>query len=157
EPGAADLDREHAPAGVERHVRERRGHRGLADTALAGDDHEPLRSEGQVAGHDARDSRPLPRGSTRRARSDGSFVRAACSALAHAPRWSGAPCAATGVARPLRSRWAGPIAAAARPRMRYLVLATDYDGTIARDGRVDAATVAALESVRRSGRKIVLV
>jgi len=41
--------------------------------------------------------------------------------------------------------------------MRYLVLATDYDGTIARDGRVDAPTVAALERVRRSGRKIVLV
>src|SRR5262245_18570482 len=41
--------------------------------------------------------------------------------------------------------------------MRYLVLATDYDGTLARDGRVDAPTIAALESVRRSGRKIVLV
>jgi hydroxymethylpyrimidine pyrophosphatase-like HAD family hydrolase len=41
--------------------------------------------------------------------------------------------------------------------MRYLVLATDYDGTLARDGRVDAPTIAALESVRHSGRRIVLV
>jgi HAD superfamily hydrolase (TIGR01484 family) len=41
--------------------------------------------------------------------------------------------------------------------MRYHVLATDYDGTIARDGRVDDATVAALEAVRRSGRTLLLI
>jgi hydroxymethylpyrimidine pyrophosphatase-like HAD family hydrolase len=41
--------------------------------------------------------------------------------------------------------------------MRYHVLATDYDGTIAHDGRVDEATVAALDAVRRSGRKILLI
>jgi hypothetical protein len=41
--------------------------------------------------------------------------------------------------------------------MRYLVLATDYDGTIAHDGRVDAATQAALEEVRKSGRKVLLL
>ena len=41
--------------------------------------------------------------------------------------------------------------------MRYHVLATDYDGTLARDGRVDDATIDALVRVRRSGRKLVLV
>src|SRR4029453_9796787 len=41
--------------------------------------------------------------------------------------------------------------------MRYLALCTDYDGTIAHDGRVDAPTIAALEELRASGRKLVLV
>jgi hypothetical protein len=40
--------------------------------------------------------------------------------------------------------------------MRYLALATDYDGTIAHDGRVDGDTLAALERVRNSGRKLIL-
>lgn len=43
------------------------------------------------------------------------------------------------------------------PGMRYHVLATDYDGTIAQHGRVDDATIAALDELRRSGRKLVLV
>src|SRR5262245_44861463 len=41
--------------------------------------------------------------------------------------------------------------------MRYHVLATDYDGTLARHGRVDAATLGSLEELRRSGRKLLLV
>lgn len=41
--------------------------------------------------------------------------------------------------------------------MRYLALACDYDGTLAHDGRVQAATIAALESVRASGRKLLMV
>jgi len=41
--------------------------------------------------------------------------------------------------------------------MRYLALVCDYDGTIAHHGRVDDATVAALERVRESGRKLLLV
>ena len=41
--------------------------------------------------------------------------------------------------------------------MRYHVLATDYDGTLASGGLVDEATIDALERVRRSGRKLVLV
>ena len=41
--------------------------------------------------------------------------------------------------------------------MRYHLLATDYDGTLATDGTVDAETVAALEDVLASGRRIVLV
>jgi HAD superfamily hydrolase (TIGR01484 family) len=41
--------------------------------------------------------------------------------------------------------------------MRYLVLASDYDGTLATHGTVDEATVAALERLRASGRRIVLV
>jgi|FLYL01.1.fsa_nt_gi HAD superfamily hydrolase (TIGR01484 family) len=41
--------------------------------------------------------------------------------------------------------------------MRYVALAVDYDGTIARDGRVDEATLAALERVRDSGRRLLLV
>src|SRR6266516_4297336 len=41
--------------------------------------------------------------------------------------------------------------------MRYAVLATDYDGTLATQGHVDAPTLAALEKVRQSGRKLILV
>ena len=41
--------------------------------------------------------------------------------------------------------------------MRYLALACDYDGTIAWHGRVDDATVEALERLRASGRSLVLV
>jgi len=41
--------------------------------------------------------------------------------------------------------------------MRYHVLATDYDGTIARNGRVDAATVDALNRLLATGRRLVLV
>ena len=41
--------------------------------------------------------------------------------------------------------------------MRYRVLVCDYDGTIAHDGRVAPATVAALERVTASGRRLVLV
>ena len=41
--------------------------------------------------------------------------------------------------------------------MRYHVLATDYDGTIARTARVDARTVDALRKLLATGRKLVLV
>jgi hydroxymethylpyrimidine pyrophosphatase-like HAD family hydrolase len=41
--------------------------------------------------------------------------------------------------------------------MRYLALACDYDGTIALAGVVDAPTLAALERLRASGRKLILV
>ncbi len=41
--------------------------------------------------------------------------------------------------------------------MRYLALASDYDGTLAKDGRVDEATVTALGRLRASGRKLILV
>jgi HAD superfamily hydrolase (TIGR01484 family) len=41
--------------------------------------------------------------------------------------------------------------------MRYLALCTDYDGTIAHHGKVDKPTLAALEDLRTSGRKLVLV
>jgi HAD superfamily hydrolase (TIGR01484 family) len=41
--------------------------------------------------------------------------------------------------------------------MRYLALACDYDGTVARHGRVDDATLAALERLLASGRKLLLV
>jgi HAD superfamily hydrolase (TIGR01484 family) len=41
--------------------------------------------------------------------------------------------------------------------MRYHVLACDYDGTIAHDGRVDGPTLAALNRLVDSGRKLVLV
>ena len=41
--------------------------------------------------------------------------------------------------------------------MRYLALATDYDGTLATDGVVSAGVVAALERVVASGRKLILV
>jgi hypothetical protein len=41
--------------------------------------------------------------------------------------------------------------------MRYMAFATDYDGTLAADGRVAQPTLAALESLKASGRKILLV
>ncbi|MFO0968911.1 MAG: HAD family hydrolase [Gemmataceae bacterium] len=41
--------------------------------------------------------------------------------------------------------------------MRYYALATDYDGTIARHGRVDEITLAALERLLQTGRKLILV
>jgi phosphoglycolate phosphatase (TIGR01487 family) len=41
--------------------------------------------------------------------------------------------------------------------MRYLALAVDYDGTLAKDGRVARATVEALEQLTESGRRLVLV
>ncbi|TKK90199.1 HAD-IIB family hydrolase [Herbidospora galbida] len=41
--------------------------------------------------------------------------------------------------------------------MRFQALACDYDGTIATDGRVDDATVDALDRLARSGRRLILV
>jgi HAD superfamily hydrolase (TIGR01484 family) len=41
--------------------------------------------------------------------------------------------------------------------MRFHVLATDYDGTIAQDGIVAPSTVTSLEQLSASGRKLVLV
>lgn len=41
--------------------------------------------------------------------------------------------------------------------MRFLALAADYDGTLAHHGRVDDPTLAALQRVRASGRRLVLV
>jgi hydroxymethylpyrimidine pyrophosphatase-like HAD family hydrolase len=41
--------------------------------------------------------------------------------------------------------------------MRSLALASDYDGTLARDGVVSPETVEALERMRDSGRKLILV
>jgi hydroxymethylpyrimidine pyrophosphatase-like HAD family hydrolase len=41
--------------------------------------------------------------------------------------------------------------------MRYLALATDFDGTLTSHGRMATATVAALERVRASGRRVLLV
>jgi hydroxymethylpyrimidine pyrophosphatase-like HAD family hydrolase len=38
-----------------------------------------------------------------------------------------------------------------------MALATDYDGTIAHDGRVDASTLEALRRLRAAGRRLVLV
>ena len=42
-------------------------------------------------------------------------------------------------------------------RVRYLALATDYDGTLAEQGKVRPDTVAALERLRKSGRRALLV
>src|SRR5712691_3636533 len=42
-------------------------------------------------------------------------------------------------------------------RMHYLALACDYDGTLATDGRVSDATLAALKRLPVTGRKLILV
>ena len=41
--------------------------------------------------------------------------------------------------------------------MRYLALASDYDGTLAEHGFVSEDTIAALRKFRQSGRKLILV
>jgi hydroxymethylpyrimidine pyrophosphatase-like HAD family hydrolase len=41
--------------------------------------------------------------------------------------------------------------------MRYLALATDYDGTLAHHGEVDAETVESIRRLRATGRKLILV
>ena len=41
--------------------------------------------------------------------------------------------------------------------MRFLALATDYDGTLASDGAVDLKTVVALRRLAATGRKLILV
>ena len=41
--------------------------------------------------------------------------------------------------------------------MRYLAIATDYDGTLASDGEVFAETVEALDRFRGSGRRLIMV
>ena len=41
--------------------------------------------------------------------------------------------------------------------MRYLALASDYDGTIAIDGQMPAEAVAGIARLRKSGRRAILV
>jgi hydroxymethylpyrimidine pyrophosphatase-like HAD family hydrolase len=41
--------------------------------------------------------------------------------------------------------------------MHFVALASDYDGTLAEDGRVTPSTIAALQALRQSGRKLILV
>ena len=41
--------------------------------------------------------------------------------------------------------------------MFFLALATDYDGTLAADGKADPDAMAGLQRLRKSGRKIILV
>lgn len=41
--------------------------------------------------------------------------------------------------------------------MRYLALATDYDGVIARDGRPSGSALAAIERLRMSGRRAMMI
>ncbi|MBL9123481.1 MAG: HAD family phosphatase [Planctomycetaceae bacterium] len=41
--------------------------------------------------------------------------------------------------------------------MNYLALATDYDGTLAENGHVEADVVRALQQLRATGRKVILV
>jgi HAD superfamily hydrolase (TIGR01484 family) len=41
--------------------------------------------------------------------------------------------------------------------MRYLVLVSDYDGTIATEGRAETAALKAIERLRTSGRRVILL
>jgi hydroxymethylpyrimidine pyrophosphatase-like HAD family hydrolase len=38
-----------------------------------------------------------------------------------------------------------------------MTLATDYDGTLAHDGMVDAPIIAALEDFKATGRRLILI
>jgi hydroxymethylpyrimidine pyrophosphatase-like HAD family hydrolase len=101
-------------------------------------------------------------------------TRATCSSstrrIASTPSWAGVFTLRRRTSRPLRTSRATdailppPTSKATTSRfmpnvgaMRYSVLATDYDGTLAQDGRVDEPTAAAVEGLRRSGRRLVLV
>src|SRR5438046_4685971 len=41
--------------------------------------------------------------------------------------------------------------------MRFLAFASDYDGTLAHNGKIDRQTLRALEQLKRTGRKLILV
>ncbi len=41
--------------------------------------------------------------------------------------------------------------------MKYLALATDYDGTLASNGRIEPAPLAAIQRLRQEGVKLILV
>lgn len=41
--------------------------------------------------------------------------------------------------------------------MLFCALASDYDGTLARDGRVDEATLEALRRFKASGKRLILI
>src|SRR2546428_8467196 len=60
------------------------------------------------------------------------------------------------IGRSASSSRPGPRRSAAEP-VRFLALATDYDGTLATDGAVDRETVAALRRLAANGRKLILV
>src|SRR5919201_972037 len=57
---------------------------------------------------------------------------------------------------PLRAGWER-VFAGTKHSVRYLALATDYDGTIATHGAVDETTLDALRRLRNSGRRLILV
>jgi hypothetical protein len=46
---------------------------------------------------------------------------------------------------------------APRLALFFIALATDYDGTLAQDGRVDAEVCRALEAFKSTGRRLILV
>src|SRR2546428_6315351 len=54
-------------------------------------------------------------------------------------------------------RWAADRGGATFRSMRFLVLASDYDETLATYGRIDEKTMEAVSRLLASGRKIVLV
>ena len=72
-----------------------------------------------------------------------------------APRMAVAASSARGTLALERCAELGPVMEATT--MRYLALAADYDGTLAKDGRVARRTLAALKRVAASGRKLILV
>jgi HAD superfamily hydrolase (TIGR01484 family) len=39
----------------------------------------------------------------------------------------------------------------------FMALATDYDGTLAHDGLVNAPTIAAMEDFKETGRRLILI
>ena len=41
--------------------------------------------------------------------------------------------------------------------LRYLALATDYDGTLATDGQLSEEAIGAVKRLRASGRRVILV
>ena len=58
---------------------------------------------------------------------------------------------------PLRFAWCNSLVTQQNTIMKYTVLATDYDGTIAHNGAVDQPTIAALNRAKDAGIRLLLV
>lgn len=72
-------------------------------------------------------------------------------------RVNGSRCENQREPKPLMNGLSGRLVACIQCSVRFRVLATDYDGTLATHGRVEPATVVALQRLNASGRKLLLV
>src|SRR5689334_25401439 len=112
------------------------------------------------------DCAPMAPSSSARWRSTRTFIGSVTSVAPRGSSWgwprgfADASCSRLDAARagpPLHSLRPSPAVANSAEHMRYLALACDYDGTLAHHGQLDPRTREALERVRQSGRRVLLV